>query len=183
MLELALLMTADAERRPMSEQHKIHMAWILNLTYLAFSTETVFTDNGPSITRGGFVTFVRSEIAGDPDEAFKDYTNVNQALRLASPIARSQFPELPDRQLKDTQERIQKHAAKKMHALSTSGAGHGNFNEEMERLKVQEQKNALSNMRVQLARNQIARMEKGIELTGRLGSNVCFRCGRYSCLC
>lgn len=182
MIALSLLMSAEAER-PMSEQHKVHIAWILSLTYLGFKAETVFTDNGPSVTRGGFVTFVRCEIAGDPNEAFKDYTNVNQALRLASPIARSQFPELPDRQLNDIQERVQKHATKKMQGMLNSGAGHGSFNEEMERMKVQEQKNALTNMRVQMARNQMARMEKGIELTGRLGSNVCFGCGRYSCLC
>ncbi|KFH65636.1 hypothetical protein MVEG_09111 [Podila verticillata NRRL 6337] len=170
MIAMALLMSSEPVES-ISKQNKIHLTWILNLTYLAFSAETVFTDNGPSVTRGGFMTFLRNEIAADPDEAFKDYTKVNQALRLVSPIARSQLPELPDRQLKDIQDRIQKHATKKMLELSTSGAGHSNFDEDMERLKVQGQRNALANMRVQMSRNQIARMENAIEQTGRLGSN------------
>ncbi|KAF9948282.1 hypothetical protein BGZ72_009791 [Mortierella alpina] len=47
---------------------------IFNATYVAFSVETVFNTHGACVTRSGFLTFLRSEIMSDPDEAFKDFS-------------------------------------------------------------------------------------------------------------
>ncbi|KAF9315551.1 hypothetical protein BG003_002904 [Podila horticola] len=182
MTELTFLMTADASR-PLFDQYRIQLSWTMSLGYIAFSVETVFTENGPSVTRGGFLTYLRSEMSGNPDEAFADYTRVNQALRFAPPIVRSQLPQFPDRQMKDITERFKKYTEKTLQEFAISGARQSNFGSEMERLKVQQQKNVLSDMRVKMAQNQRARMEQSVELSGRLGSNVCSGCGRYSCFC
>ncbi|KAG0039155.1 hypothetical protein BGZ83_002901, partial [Gryganskiella cystojenkinii] len=78
-----------------------HLFWIFNLEYLAFSVETVFTKNGPAVTRKGLLTYLRSKITRDPDEAFTQFSNMNEVLKVVPLITRSQFPRLPDPQAKE----------------------------------------------------------------------------------
>ncbi|KAG0349786.1 hypothetical protein BGZ54_004204, partial [Gamsiella multidivaricata] len=76
-------------------------ALFLNADFLAFQIETVFTTHGPSVTRAGLLTFLRSEIMGNPDTAFSEFNAANQVMRLGPPFVRSQFPQVAEPRAKE----------------------------------------------------------------------------------
>ncbi|KAF9323605.1 hypothetical protein BGZ91_003481 [Linnemannia elongata] len=69
---------------------------LYNSYYMAFSVETSFSINGPSVTRAGFLTYLRAMIMSDPDEAFKDFATLNHKMQLGHKFGRSQFPRVAD---------------------------------------------------------------------------------------
>ncbi|KAF9349772.1 hypothetical protein BGX26_011980 [Mortierella sp. AD094] len=182
MAELQLLSAPDAESRTAMERIKVHFPWARNLEIMAFSVETIFTDNGPSVTRQGFLILLRSLITRGPDEAFKDFTILNQKLRLVPPFVRSQFSQLPDPQAAEIMRRFMTHLQKKMLEVLPAPAK-SVLDGEAQRLKSQELQNVLSNMRTQLADRQTARNAQQSEFIGRIGTGVCLDCGRRPCSC
>ncbi|OAQ22443.1 hypothetical protein K457DRAFT_26085 [Linnemannia elongata AG-77] len=168
MTALAFLCTTDANRAAI-EQIKAHLPWVNNLEILAFSVETVFTDNGPSVTRRGFLTLLRSQIIRGPDDAFESFTAINQRLKLASPFVRSQLPRLPDPQAAEIGRRLLTHLQKKLSEVRAV-PNVSNLEREAQRLKPQVRQNVLSNMRTQLADSQTARYAQQSEFLGRIGT-------------
>ncbi|KAF9348054.1 hypothetical protein BGX26_000493 [Mortierella sp. AD094] len=65
-----------------------------NATFLAYQVETVFTAHG-------LLTYLRSEIMGDPDTSFKSFNTVNQVMRLGPAFVRSQFSHVPEPRAKE----------------------------------------------------------------------------------
>ncbi|KAG0341547.1 hypothetical protein BG000_008726 [Podila horticola] len=74
---------------------------LYNSYYMAFSVETSFGVDGPAVTRPGFLTYLRAMIMSDPDEAFKDFSTVNQAMQLGPQFDRSQFLRVADPKAKN----------------------------------------------------------------------------------
>ncbi|KAF9116769.1 hypothetical protein BGX27_011083 [Mortierella sp. AM989] len=144
-------------------------------SYLAYSIEIVFSPHGPSVTRNGFLTFLRAEIMSDPDEAFDYFTKYNQAMRLGPPFTRSQFPQVPDPKTLALSKLVQSTVTKNINEImggTGGGGGGGSGGSEMDALKQQEERNKLSHMRIQLAQNQIARSAESIEMLGRIGTGM-----------
>ncbi|CAO3565424.1 unnamed protein product [Mortierella alpina] len=159
---------------------------LLSVTYLAFSIETVFNTHGACLTRPGFLTFLRSEIMSDPDEAFKDFSSINKAMRLGPQFSRSQFPRVADAKAKSTSAFVKENIAgalKDMAWTPSASASNMRQQQDMARLRHQEGENILSNMRMQMANNQIARSAASVEAMGRIGTGQCYRCGQYNCYC
>lgn len=74
---------------------------LYNSYYMAFSVETSFGVDGPAVTRPGFLTYLRAMIMSDPDEAFKDFSTLNQAMQLGPQFDRSQFLRVADPKAKN----------------------------------------------------------------------------------
>ncbi|KAF9921323.1 hypothetical protein FBU30_008690 [Linnemannia zychae] len=74
---------------------------ILNVIYLAFKVETVFTSYGPAVTRAGFSVFLSSEILSDPDDAYTNFQKANQMMRIRPPFARWHFPRTAEPKAKE----------------------------------------------------------------------------------
>ncbi|KAG0196689.1 hypothetical protein BGX28_009853 [Mortierella sp. GBA30] len=98
------------------QEHHIKMQefrpLLYNTYYTAFSVETSFGVNGPSITRFGFLTYLRAMIMSDPDEAFKDFSTLNQVMRLGPQFDRSQFLRVADPGAKDIDNRLKTYISK-----------------------------------------------------------------------
>ncbi|KAF9917254.1 hypothetical protein BX616_001554 [Lobosporangium transversale] len=80
---------------------------LLGLTFLAYQVETVFNSHGPSVTRAGLLTYLRSKIMGNPVTALRDFKAYNKAMRLGSPFIRSQFPRVADLKTKELASYVQ----------------------------------------------------------------------------
>ncbi|KAF9918482.1 hypothetical protein FBU30_000171 [Linnemannia zychae] len=85
---------------------------LYNPYYIAFSVETSFSVNGPSVTRAGFLTYLRAMIMSDPDEAFKDFTTLSQAMQLRHQFSRSQFLRVADPKAKSIDNNIKAYILK-----------------------------------------------------------------------
>jgi hypothetical protein len=92
----------------MKEQHPV----LYNSYYRAFSVETSFSVNGLSVTRAGFLTYLRAMIMSDPDEAFKDFTTLNQRMQLGRQLSRSQFPLEADPKAKNIDNSVKAYVSK-----------------------------------------------------------------------
>lgn len=156
------IMSSEGAERASSEQLKTHLPWMSHLELMAFSVETIFTEDGPAVTRRGFLTFQRALIMRNPNEAFKTFTLINQSLRLVSPFVRSQFLHLPDPQLAEIDRRFGVHLPKRVREVVSGAPVGNNFDAEVESLKEQERRNILSNMRCQMSRRQVARIAGGL---------------------
>ncbi|KAF9572216.1 hypothetical protein EC968_010154 [Mortierella alpina] len=159
---------------------------ILNASYLAFSVETVFNTHGACMTRPGFLTFLRSEIMSDPDEAIKDFSTVNQSMRLGPSFSRSQFPRVAEPTAKNTSAFVKENIGKALRDMAwtpSASAGGMSQQQEMARLRPQQGENVLHKMRMQMADNQIARSAASAEVLGRIGTGQCYSCGEYNCFC
>ncbi|KFH61807.1 hypothetical protein MVEG_12316 [Podila verticillata NRRL 6337] len=85
---------------------------LYNSYYMAFAVETSFGDNGPAVTRLGFHTYLRAMIMSDPDEAFKNFSTLNQAMQLGHQFDRSQFLRVADPKAKNIDKRLKEYISK-----------------------------------------------------------------------
>ncbi|GJJ76145.1 hypothetical protein EMPS_08504 [Entomortierella parvispora] len=95
---------------------------VFNALFLAFRVETIFTALGPSVTQGGLLTYLRSEIMSDPEGAFTSFQKANQIMRLGPPFVRSQFPAVPEPRAKELAAHLQASIAKTIKNMSWSAA-------------------------------------------------------------
>ncbi|KAG0043763.1 hypothetical protein BGZ83_011061 [Gryganskiella cystojenkinii] len=188
------LLSAGGDEKTALLSMKKHLPWMISLELLAFSVETVFTDHGPSVTRQGFLTFQRSVIMRDPEEALDCFTNIHQSLGLWSqPFIRSQFLQLPDPQAAEIERRFLAHVIKKTDEVKSTddSSNHskiGNnddddFEMAVQRLEARERKNALANMRTEMADGQTARHAQQSDFMGVIGTGRCTHCRRQHCNC
>lgn len=91
---------------------------LYNSYFMAFSVETSFGDNGPAVTRLGFRTYLRAMIMSDPDEAFKDFLTLNQAMQLGHQFDRSQFLRVADPKAKNIDNRLKAYISKVLTDIS-----------------------------------------------------------------
>ncbi|KAG0047270.1 hypothetical protein BGZ83_007657 [Gryganskiella cystojenkinii] len=68
----ALMILKDSSDPNWNREFSVRSFWVHDMEFLAFSIETVFRVEGPLVTRGGFLTFVRSEILRYPDAIFEN---------------------------------------------------------------------------------------------------------------
>ncbi|KAG0311213.1 hypothetical protein BGZ99_010318 [Dissophora globulifera] len=85
---------------------------LYNSYYMAFSVETMFKEDGPAVTRTGFLTYLRAMVMSDPDEAFKDFGIFSQAMKLGPRLERSQFPREADPEVKKIAEYLKSYTTK-----------------------------------------------------------------------
>jgi hypothetical protein len=90
---------------------------LYNSYYIAFSIETSFSVNGPSVTRAGFLTYLRAMIMSDPDEAFKDFKTLSQKMLLGRQLSRSQFPREADPRAKNIDKMVKAYISNALIAI------------------------------------------------------------------
>ncbi|KAG0210469.1 hypothetical protein BGX28_009279 [Mortierella sp. GBA30] len=153
----------------------------VNIVYQAFSVETVFTASGPAVTRAGFLTYLRSEMMVDPDDALRSFNAIVTASRIGPLFARSQFLPVRDPGATKTCENIQAYFPKLLQGIQ---AGLAKIVQQDEaQLKQQERKINLLNMATQQADAQFARNAAASERMGWIGTGVCYGCGKHRCRC
>ncbi|KAF9917253.1 hypothetical protein BX616_001553 [Lobosporangium transversale] len=133
--------------------------------FLAFQIETIFNAHGPSVTRAGFLAYLRSEIMSDPDTACKNFNSANQVMRLGPPFVRSQFPRVAEPRAKELMSYVQTRIDKDVQTIR------GGVTSEEEEL------NAL---KIRLALEQQG-MQAAIDLID--GPRYCYNCRRRPCTC
>ncbi|KAF9350477.1 hypothetical protein BGX26_011351 [Mortierella sp. AD094] len=166
------------------EQYKLHLFWMQAMEFTAFSVEIVFTEHGNSVTRAGFLTYIRSEFLRCPDEAFQSYSNINREVRVIPSFIRSQVPENPDPKMSEIDSRLDSCINERWEGYNAWKDGRSEWDRVKARVKAQnERQNVLSNTRTQMADRQTARNAQSVDFMSRIGTGVCYECGKKKCRC